>query len=165
MKIRLIFLAILVSSNLFAHKFYVSITELEYNAEKKQIEGSLKIIAHDFEQMLSEKYAKKIDLENVADSSEVGQYVQSYLVSHFKLFSSGKQLQPNYIGKEITVRQELFLYFTIQNIDNPKEIKLVNTILFGFFPLQQNIVHYKFKKQTKSLTLVPSKTHGIIKFD
>ncbi len=165
MKIKLFLIAIVAAGNIFAHKYYVSIAELEYNEEKNRIEGSLKMTAHDFELVLENKYDRKIDLEQVKDTSKVGGDVQAYLAEHFKLYSGGKQAVPNYLGREVTLRQDLFFYFTFTGVLDPKDVKLVNTVLFELFPQQQNIVHYKYMERTKSLTLVPSKIHGKIKFD
>lgn len=165
MKKSLFILLLLFAGQVFAHKFYVSIAELEYNSEKARIEGSLKVTAHDFEAMLENKFGKKFYLEEVADTSKVGLYIQSYLADRFKLYSSGKQATPNYVGKEVTLRQDAYFYFTFTNVTNPASIKIVNTVLFGQFPKQQNIVHYRYKEQTKSVTLVPSKIHEKITFN
>ncbi len=161
----LILFTLFIGSTAFGHKFYVSIADLAFNTQENRIEGSLKITAHDFEALLENKFQKKIDIEQVADTSVVGRYVQSYLADHFKLLSGGVQAKPNYLGKEVSLRQELFFYFTFTNVKNPSEIKVISTILFGIFPEQQKFIHYKYQEQTKSVTLVPSKNHEKIKFD
>ncbi|MFT5820227.1 MAG: hypothetical protein ACI8ZM_001466 [Crocinitomix sp.] len=149
----------------FGHKYFVSIAELEYNASKNRIEGSLKMTAHDFEVVLKEKFGKSLEIENIADTSTVGIYMKTYLVDHFKLYSGGIQAIPTYVGKEVTLRQDLFFYFTFTGLTNPKEIEIINTILYAQFPQQQNIVHYKYRERTKSVTLVSSKKHEKIVFD
>jgi hypothetical protein len=159
------FLVTLSSFAAYGHKYYVSITELEYNAEKNRIEGSLKLTAHDFEEVLEAKFGEKMEIENIADTSAAGIYMKNYLIDHFKLYSGGEQAVPSYLGKEVNVRQELYFYFTFTSIVNPKQIKITNTILFAQFAQQQNIVHYKYAERTKSVTLVSSKKHGKITFD
>ncbi len=163
---KLIFLALLISVNCtFAHKYYVSIADLAYDEKEARIEGTLKITAHDFERALADKFDQKIELETIKDDSEIGKYMQYYLAQHFKIYSENQLAKPNYIGKEITNRQELYLYFTFTQIKNPAAIKVINTLLFELFAAQQNIVHYRYKEQTKSVTLVPSKTTEKITFD
>lgn len=162
---KLLFFTILFSTYSFGHKFYVSITELNFNAEKNRIEGSLKLVAHDFEHILEEKFGREIDIEQVADTSQVGLYIQTYLTSHFKVYSDQKLLTPNYLGKEVSLRQELFFYFTFNSVPHPESLSIKSTVLFDYFPNQQNIVHYRYGQQTKSVTLVPSKNHGKIQFD
>lgn len=160
-----VILFVFIANVCFSHKYYVSITELEYDAEQNRIEGALKMSAHDFEHVLEDKFEKHIELEKVDDDSEIGKYMQLYLSQHFKLYSGDVQSKPTYLGKEITVTQDLYLYFTFSNIVKPSSIKVINTLLFELFTAQQNIVHYKYKDQTKSVTLVPSKTMETISFN
>lgn len=165
MKTLLFSLILVVSTGTFAHKFYVSIADLNYNSTKNRIEGSIKFTAHDFEAVLENKFQRKIEMETVSDTSGVGRYCQVYLSQHFKLSSDGKELIPNYIGKEITPTQDLYFYFSFADISNPKSIKITNTLLFELFPEQQNIVHYRYQQQTKSVTLVASKKQDTIFFE
>ena len=163
---KLLFLMMMMCSMLgWSHKFYVSIADLAWDQEEQRIEGSIKLTAHDVEKMLANKFERPIDLEKESDSSEVGQYLQSYMARNFTVKSNEKWAVPNYLGKEITLRGELFIYFTFTSVWRPESIEISNKILFELFPKQQNIVHYKYKDQTKSVTLVPSKTHGKIEFD
>lgn len=154
-----------MTSSIFAHQYFVSVADLAYNESKQRIEGSLKLTAHDFEEVLKAKFNRPIQMEDVADSSTVGRYIQNYLAQNVKIFSGGKEAIPTYLGKEVSITQELYFYFTFSNIANPKSIKVMNTILFDFFPEQQNIVHYTYNHQTKSVTLVPTKNEDIIVFE
>jgi len=160
----LLFLLAFASTG-FGHKYYVSIAELEYDQDLKIIEGSIKMTAHDFEAILENKFNQRIHIEELSDTSEVGMYIEKYLWNHFKIISKGVELKPNFVGKEVSLRQELFLYFTFSEVKDPKDIKIINRLLFDVFPAQQNIVHYKYGEQTKSVTLVSSKTSDIIQFD
>lgn len=165
MKIVLTICLFFLGATLFAHRFYVSIADLTYNASKNRIQGSIKLTAHDVEDVLSEKFERKIDLEQESDSSEVGIYFKSYLAANFKLYSGEIQANPHYLGKEINVRQDLYVHFFFSNITNPKAITIFNTLLFERFQEQQNIVHYKLNDQTKSITLIPLKPSASINFD
>ena len=82
MKVLLSTFLILLTNALFAHKFYVSIADLAYNESKQRIEGSLKMTAHDFEEVLKAKFNKSFLMEDVADSSAVGKYAQLYLAQN-----------------------------------------------------------------------------------
>lgn len=163
---KLIFtLSLLLSLSGFAHKFYVSIAEMEYDQENNRIKVSLKMTAHDFEHVLEDKFEGHIHIEKYHDSTEVIQYAASYLSDNFQLFSKDKKCDFQYVGKEVTLRDELYFYFTFENIANPKTIKIVNTLLFSLSDQQQNIVHYKYKDQTKSVTLLPAQSQAQISFE
>lgn len=152
-------------SNVLAHKSYISIANMEYNSKQDQIEVSLKLTAHDFEYILEKKFNKRIHIENVKDSSTVGLFIQNYITKHFQVYSQKKQTKFNYVGKEVTVRDELYFYFTFTQVLDPLHIWVSDTFLFDLFSKQQNIIHYKIKDKTKSVTLIPSKRGAKIWFN
>lgn len=163
-----ILFSILICAASFAarsHQFFISITDMSYDLENERIETTMKLTAHDFEHIIEHEFGQKVHLEKVADSSEIGQYVKSYLASHFQVWSGDEQLTLNYVGKEITVKDDLYFYFTFPIKTEPKELTVKNTLLFEEFDQQQNIVHYTYKDQTKSVTLIPSKPQETLVFD
>lgn len=148
-----------------AHGYYVSTAEMEYDSLTKSLEVSLKLTAHDFEVILERHFDQRIHIENVADTSAIGRYYQEYLRSHFTVISAGQTSVFGYVGKEVTLRDELFFYFTFSNVPDPKSIQIKNTLLFTEFPQQQNIVHYKYAKLSKSVTLVAAKPEAELKLE
>ncbi|MCB9222651.1 MAG: hypothetical protein H6582_00630 [Crocinitomicaceae bacterium] len=158
-------LSLLFALPSLAHKFYVTIAEMEFDAVENRIKVSLKMTAHDFEHVLEDKFDGHIHIEKYDDSTEVIQYAVNYLKDHFKLFSADKQCDLNYLGKEVTLQDDLFFYFTFTNIADPSTVKIVNTLLFSLSDQQQNIVHYSYKDQTKSVTLKPAQSEAIISFE
>ncbi len=163
-KLFLVIIVLLSTNVILAHKSYVSIADMEYNEKLDQIEVSLKLTAHDFEYILEKKYNKRIHIENVSDSSAIGRHIQYYLSKHFKITSQKQSASFNYVGKEVNVRDELYFYFTFKNILDPLNIIVSNTFLFELFLKQQNIIHYKIKDKTKSVTLVPSIKEGQLSY-
>ena len=167
MMMKKVILSLLVVMSLtlsYAHKSYVSIANMEYNEQEEQIEVSLKLTAHDFEHILENEFNQRIHIENVADSSKIGLFIQSYIEKHFTILSQKQKSIFSYIGKEVTVRDDLYFYFTFKQILDPLNITVSNTFLFGLFLKQQNIVHYKIKGKTKSVTLIPSIREGKISY-
>ena len=165
MKNLILIFTVLMSTYTFAHKFYMSVADMEYDEESNAINVSLKATAHDFEALLEAEFDKRIHVETVNDTSDIGVYMQAYLEKTFKLYSNGKALKMNFLGKEVTLRDNLYFYMTFDAPENPKEIEVDNSFLCDRFTAQQNIVHYKYKNVTKSVTLVASKTKNTIKFD
>ena len=167
MKNRLFILlaGLVISTNLFGHKYYVSITNMEYKEADNKIDVSLKMTAHDFEHLLELKFNTMVNIEEVADSSEIGLFVVNYIKENFTVSSAGVLANFSYHGKEVTIRDDLYFYMSFSNIISPKTIQIKNKLLFSLFAQQQNIVHYKYGEQTKSLTLVPAQSEGEIKID
>lgn len=165
MKKLITLLLITTSSVGFSHKFFISIADMEYDSSANRINVSLKVIAHDFELMLYRKFDENIELESCADSSKTGLYIQQYLAHNFKLFSADEQLEMKYLGKELNDRDDCYFYFFFPNVINYTTIKIVNRLLFSISDQQQNIVHYKYKETTKSVTLVASKSEAQLIFE
>ncbi|MBI3135120.1 MAG: hypothetical protein HYZ14_10650 [Bacteroidetes bacterium] len=167
MKSRIILITFLVfaTGRMFAHSYFVSTANMEYDAVTKSMEVSLKMTAHDFEHILENKFVQRIHIENVADTSEIGLFIQAYLKEHFVITSGGEQPLFGYVGKEVTLRDELFFYITFSGIKDPETIQIKNTLLFTEFPQQQNIVHYKWGERAKSVTLVAAKPEAELKLD
>jgi hypothetical protein len=165
MKPVLFAIALCLSVLTFGHNYYVSIANMEYKEAENQVDVSLKMTAHDFEYLLEMKYNLRLHMEDIADSSEIGRFAQQYLGENFQLISGGEAAPMVYVGKEVTLRDELFFYFSFTGIKDPKTIQIKNQLLFTLFPQQQNIVHYKHGEKTKSVTLVPAAHTAEIKID
>jgi hypothetical protein len=165
MKTILFSIFFLVAGQSMAHKYYVSICDLAYNEEKGTIEGYIKLTAHDLEKILQSEFPQKVVLEEVSDSSDIGIVMQNYLHENVALYSNGKKATLSYIGKEVTLRDELYIYISFSNISDPGSIELYSNLLYEYFKSQQNIVHYKYKDLTKSVTLTLAKKRDKIKFD
>ncbi|MFK8039580.1 MAG: DUF6702 family protein [Crocinitomicaceae bacterium] len=162
-KIVILILTFVLTSITFAHKHYMSIANMEYNSKLRQLEVSLKLTAHDFEHILESQFNRRIHIDKVSDSSKIGQFMISYLSENIKLYSGNTKAVFNYVGKEVDVRDQLFFYFTFTKVLDPSHIILENSILFKLFSKQQNLLHYKYKGQTKSVTCTNINPKGEIK--
>ena len=127
--------------------------------------GELKLTAHDFEMVLERKFERKIVLEEVVDSSKEAGYIRQYLKVNFQLFSQEQQLEMSYLGYEVNNKDELYFYFFFKDVPDPTTIKIINKLLFSISDQQQNIVHYKYSGQTKSVTLISAKSEDRITFN
>jgi len=165
MRALLIIIALVSFSTSFGHKYYVSIADMEYNSEKNQIDVSMTLTAHDFEYVLAKYFERTIHIEDVTDSSEVGLFIQKYISERFKVYSNNLICSFEYLGKEVNLKEELFLYFSFKGVANPLSISVESSVMFDLSKEQQNIVHYKYKDRTKSVTLVSSKNEAEINFE
>lgn len=164
MKKLLFLLSLVICMHASGHKYYISIANMEYNFEKERIDVSLKMTAHDFEKVLRRKFETDVHIENIKDDSEIGKYCIAYLKQNFVLSSENQKAEFSYLGKEIDNREDLFFYFSFLKVKNPTSLNLISNLLFSISDDQQNIVHYKYKDQTKSVTLVPSQNNAEINF-
>jgi hypothetical protein len=87
------------------------------------------------------------------------------LKHNFRVSSEEEALILSYLGKEIKNTEDLYVYFSFLKPKNPAKLKVVSNLLYSISDLQQNIVHYKYLNQTKSVTLVASENHAEITFE
>ena len=71
----LIAFAVFCSYSTFAHKYYVSIADMEWDEQEKSINVSLKATDHDFVHLLEMTFQERIDLEKVTDTSRYYRFI------------------------------------------------------------------------------------------
>ncbi len=164
-KITILLLVLVISLSSFSvlHKFYVSVTQVEYNEEQKSLQIISRIFIDDLEEALRKRYDESITLDAEITHSNVDEYIKRYLRQKLTIAVNGTDVSFNYIGKEY--ENDLILcYLEIENVPFLEEIKVSNQILIGIFEEQQNIVHIKKGKHRKSLFLEKEKEEGVLKF-
>ena len=146
------------------HKFYVSITKIEYVKEKKSLQIITKIFTDDIEDALQQRYDPSISLDTKKETETSDEYVQKYILQKLNIKVNGKPVQLNFIGKEYDVDM-LVAYIEVTNVPNLKSIEIENKVLMEMFPEQQNIIHLKTTNSRKSLMLDKDEPSGKLKFD
>lgn len=147
-----------------AHKFYVSITKIEYVKEKKSLQIITKIFTDDIEDALQQRYDSTILLDSGKETETTDEYVQKYILQKLKIKVNGQPVQLNFIGKEYDVDM-LVAYIEVTNVPNLKTIEIENKVLMEMFPEQQNIIHLKTTNSRRSLILDRDEPGGRLKFD
>jgi hypothetical protein len=163
-RISLLLLIFPLISATSAHKFYVSITKIEYVKEKKSLQIITKIFTDDIEDALQQRYDPSISLDTKKETETADEYVQKYILQKPNIKVNGKPVQLNFIGKEYDVDM-LVAYIEVTNVPNLKSIEIENKVLMEMFPEQQNIIHLKTTNSRKSLMLDKDEPSGKLKFD
>ena len=163
-KILLLFVLLLPQlSFTTAHKFYVSVTDVEYNESQK----SLQIISHvfidDLEKLLKERYREDLFLLKKGEHPEADDFVKKYFQEKMRISINGKEKTLKYLGKEYD-NDELLVYIEVENVEPFSDIEVENTLLTDIFPQQKNIVKVENKGEIKSLLLMRDKSKGTLNF-
>lgn len=159
----LFIIVITLSSFTLVHKFYVSVTQIDYNKEQKSLQIISRIFIDDMERLLRERYNESLTLVSEGDESLVDAYIAKYLQQKLKIAVNDKEVTFNFIGKEYE-NDLLLCYLEVENIDSFEKIAISNSILTEIFEEQQNIVHVKKGNQRKSLILRKEKEEDVLKF-
>ena len=165
MKIRILFLLLLFSLSSFKtdHKFYLSVTEIEYNQKAQSLQIISRVFIDDLEKLLQKRYDTSILLSEKNENKKVTEHLIKYIGQKLEIEVDGKAYELNYIGKEYENDMAL-IYLEILNVPDFKNIRIKNMILTDMFSEQKNLVHVEYKGETKSLILTNGKNEDLIIF-
>ena len=146
------------------HPFFISLTEVRYNAGSKKLELAQKIFWDDLEVALSKEAGMTVDFLKPKDKTKLESQVKAYLLKHTQVWVNGKPVALNYLGYEVE-EDAAWFYLESTATTLPKTVEVQNTLLLRDFDGQQNIVHvYLNSKSPKSLLLGEGKERGKIEF-
>ncbi len=127
-----------------AHKFHVSVSQVEYNASSQTIEVVMRIYSDDLENALS-RHAKRPVKLDPAREKEAGDVVMSYLRGQFELKTkAGRPVKFAWVGLEAQVDM-FWLYFQGRAPGGFAGAQLKNRVLCELFDDQVNIVNVKYQ--------------------
>ncbi len=164
LKILLIFIVLPLVSFTAFHKYYVSVTEIEFIREEKSVQIISRIFIDDFEAVLRERYDDGITLKVENEKEEVEYYIERYLNDKFTVIINGNAVAFNFIGKEYE-DDIMQCYLEIQDIEQISSIGVENKLLFDLFPDQKNIVRFKINSINKSILLIKENYKGLLNFE
>lgn len=163
LKLLLFFVLIPLVSFTTLHKYYVSVTEIEFVKEKKSVQIISRIFVDDFEAVLRERYDEGITLMVENEKDVVEYYIEKYLKEKIKITINDNIEEFNFIGKDY--EDDIMLcYLEIQDVEQISSIKVENKLLFDLFPDQKNIVRFKINSINKSILLIKENDKGLLNF-
>ena len=146
------------------HKYYVTITEAEYNSKNQSFEISIKFIGHDLEDALETARVPNLYLGTEKENDKANEYLQEYIEKKFQLIADDKNLKFNFVGKEINNDDFIYCYLASEKVGLPKKVEIKNSLLVEVFNEQANTVYLKVGDIKKTYTFNKSKvsdTHDI----
>lgn len=146
-----------------AHKFYVSVTMVEYSEKDQALQVTSRIFIDDLDKLLSERYGIKAALATKRESPQADHYIDKYLRSKIIFRVNGKPVPFKFLGKQY--KDDLVIcYIEVQDIQLEKveTLEIQNDLLTDLFEEQQNIVHFKLKGQKKSFVLIRENNKGML---
>ncbi|MEX0291236.1 MAG: DUF6702 family protein [Flavobacteriaceae bacterium] len=146
-----------------AHKFYVSVTNINYSEKDDALQMTTRIFIDDFEKVLQERYDFKASLATEEESELADAYIEKYLNTKFVIKVNGENKRYTFLGKKYDA-DVMICYLELNKIDFPKlnSIEVQNEILTDLFEEQQNVVHFKLKDKKKSFVLVKENNKGML---
>ncbi len=159
----LLFSAALLSSATW-HKFYVSVTLVEYVKDKQSLQLISRIFIDDIEKLIRERYDESITLAEKDESDMIDVYVERYLKEKLLININENPVVINFLGREYE-DDIMVCYIEIEGVSSIKYIEIENNVFFDVFEDQQNIVRTKINGKQKSFILTKGKNKGMLNFN
>lgn len=135
------------------HKFYLSVTLIEYKTDQNSLQVTSKLFLDDLEYAMNQiPGIKPFEIGNDSEPKNLEQLYVTYLKDHFKIVADNVKKDFVYIGNEIKGDQIVF-YLEYENLQKPKMIQINNTLLVSAINEQQNLVHIKDGNKKKSILM------------
>lgn len=155
------FVVLTLIGPVFAHKFHVSYTTLEWNRETESLEIVLQLFPDDLEAAISQHQGKKVALSRQNEG-----VIFDYLQKYFEVRDGdGLQLTLTWVGMEMDVHR-VWVYLELPLPNGLEGITLQQRVFFDLYDDQINSVHVKSDKQqhtlifesdTEKMPLLPAK--------
>ena len=163
-KILLVILVLPLLAYTTAHKFYVTVTQINYIEEKQSVQIISRIFIDDFEELIRQRYDEDITLDASKEEMQIDFYIERYLQEKMQIKINDSIKKLVFIGKEYE-DDIIYCYLEIENIKAIKSFEITNQILFDLFDEQQNIVRTNINSKNKSFILISQNDKVVLNFN
>lgn len=157
-------LSLFLMSSRTLHKFYVSVSLVEYVEEKQSLQIITRLFIDDIEKLIRERYDESITLAEKDESNQVDYYVERYLKEKLLVNINDSPMVINFLGREYE-DDIMICYVEIESVDSIQSIEIENNVFFDIFEDQQNIVRTKINGKQKSFILTKDNNKGMLNFN
>lgn len=164
MKKILLLLLFFTLTSMVAHKFYVSIYQINFASEKKMLQITSRIFIDDLNNGLEQHCHKKTHIGEANETAEDVELMKKYLAENFSIKVNGQKKTINYRSKELE-GNVVICYYSIKDIAKISSIEIHNSVLTDLNEEQQNIIQATINGKKQSLLLTADTVNGILKTD
>ncbi|MBL4663898.1 MAG: hypothetical protein JKY22_10200 [Flavobacteriaceae bacterium] len=146
------------------HKFYVSITKIEYSQEEASLQIISKLSIDDIEDVLQARYNPSLVMNSKKETEATGKFLKEYVLQKFIIEVNGEVVALNYLGFEYDI-DVVKIFIEVKGVSELNSISVENKMLMELFEEQQNIIRVKRFKKRKSLVLDADNPKGLLNFN
>ena len=147
-----------------AHKFYVSVSKIEYSEKDRSLQMITTLFADDLENTLKGRYGDKVSLDPEKETQLDQQLLKEYILKKLQITVDGQVRELDYIGREYE-NDIVRVYIEVPEVEDPNKVAIHAAWLFELFEEQQNIIHMKKGDTRRSLVLEPDNPKGVLNFN
>lgn len=137
------------------HPIHVSLTNVEYNQEAGVFDIAFKIFTDDFEEIIAQKYGVALHLGQPSQHRVYQQYVQKYLLEHFRLIINNKDFTASrLVFKSKKMNHEAtWFYYEFEFFEPFHSVTIKNSLLNDLFHDQTNLLIFNYKNTEKAFSM------------
>lgn len=154
----IVFIRLLIT----AHPYYVSVTEIEYQAGSREIGIACKIFTDDFELALRDAYRTRMDLYDTTRKPSA-RYINDYIARHVRIKADGVPVSLTYLGYQIE-GEATWSFFEAKGIASCRKLEIYNDLLYESKKEQINMMHARVNGSRKSARLTAPETSTVFEF-
>ena len=152
------------------HDFYVSVTSIRHNAEKKNLSIRIKLFANDLEKTFVDEKGFGLGILKKSPNENAKQLIEKYILSKFSVIVNEKLINMSFVEQKLEnterVEEDLIICkLEASNIPKIDSIKIKNQFLTESFDSQTNIVFIIANGMRKTLNLDRKISEGEISFN
>lgn len=150
-------------SFLVAHKFYVSVTQIQYSEKEGTLQVTTRIFIDDLEAVLLERYGVKTSLATESEAEFANEYIAKYLQRKMVFSVNGSVVPYTFLGKEYETDIAIcYIEIPVGPLEDIEQIEIQNEVLMDLFEDQQNVVHFRIADKRSSYVLLREKNTGML---
>lgn len=161
-RITLLMVLFVSLSSMVAHKFYMSIYQINYVPQKKMIQITSRIFIDDLNDVLEKKFHKKYFIGTDRETPDDEAAMKKYLSEKFILKVNGIAKPMSFLSKEVDTNV-LVCYFKIADVSKINKLEIENSALTELNVEQQNIIQANITGEKQSLLLTSENFKGMLK--
>jgi len=146
-----------------AHKYYISLTKIDYIKDKKEVQITMRFFIDDIENTLQNRFNITLELATKQENKKANFYLETYITQKFKVNINDEDKVYRYLGKEYD-NDVVFFYLEIPDIENINKIVVQNSMLFEEFEEQENYVKLNINNTKKTFILIKANDKEMLKF-
>lgn len=137
---------------LYEHPYFVSITEVHINTQKKTFEISCSMFTEDLESAIKSLYVTNTDLQKELGAKEVLDVIYKYINARLEVAFDGQKQVYTLVGCE-NQEESTWCYLEGSCSSLNGKVSISNSLLFDFLEGQTNMVHVYWNEERQSAKL------------
>lgn len=153
---------VVVLSSFVMHKFYVSVTQVDFDEKKERVEITTRIFIDDLDKALEKRIGKKIYLASDREIPEAKEIIEKYLGEKLLVKINGTTVKVQFLGSEID-NDVLICYLKVYCNQKIVTFEFQNSVLTEMFSEQQNLLHIHINDKKESFLLTREEKTALLK--